>query len=151
MQSRLVLASLAACALLAGCGRGSGISFDQFVNATVELRKLSTRATAPASYAAGKREVEARLHVSDADLERWARDHGDDVTLMSAAWDSVEARLGRATEAAAAAASRHGVPSVPGAPPPGAAITIPPSSSPAAPTTSTAAAPAPAPAIPPRR
>ena len=117
MRSRLVLTSLAACALLAGCGRGSGISFDQFVNATVELRRLSTRATTPASYAAGKREVEARLHVTDADLERWTRDHGDDVTLTSAAWDSVEARLGRAT--AADTASRHGTPGAPGVRPPG--------------------------------
>jgi hypothetical protein len=144
MRSRLLLTSLAACALLAGCRGDSGISFDQFVNATVELRKLSARATTPASYAAGKREVEARLHVTDADLDRWARDHSDDVTLMSAAWDSVEARLGRATEPDTA--SGHGVPNVPGARPPGTPVpgaTVRfPRMSPPPPTTSAAAAPA---------
>jgi hypothetical protein len=95
-------ALLVACALGA-CGRSlgrlpwqrGGLSFEQFVSTTVELRQAAASATTPAAFQARKREIEARLKVTDADLERFTREHANEVKLLSAAWDSVEARLGR--------------------------------------------------------
>ena len=93
----------AVCSLLAiaGC-RPQGVTFEQFVNTTVELRQAARQATTPAAFAARKRAIEARHHVTDADLNRFVHQHATDVKLLSAAWDSVEARLGRAGQRDAA-------------------------------------------------
>ncbi len=103
-----------------------GLSFEQFVDATVKLRQAAAQATTPAAYEAKKKEIETRLKITDADLQRYVSDHARDVKLLSAVWDSVEARLGRAGAADAATrpvpqppTSRHGGP--PFARPPGAA------------------------------
>lgn len=92
----LLLAGL----VLAGCGdrlrvRQTRLSVDEFVNATVALRRAAVETSNPAAFQVRKREVQAKLHFSDADLRDFARAHMDDAPLISAAWDSVEARLER--------------------------------------------------------
>lgn len=93
----LTLACAAACDRSLARLRGEhGLTFEQFVHATVQLRLAAAQATTPAAYETRKREVEKRLGVSDADLREYVSAHGSDVKLLSAAWDSVEARVGRA-------------------------------------------------------
>lgn len=92
----LLLAGL----VLAGCGERLGVtqtrlSVDEFVNATVALRRAAVETANPAAFQVRKREIEAKLHFSDADLRDFTRAHEDDAPLISAAWDSVEARLDR--------------------------------------------------------
>ena len=85
-------------AMLLGCGTGRGLSFEQFVNATVELRRAADDTNTPAEFAARKQAIERRMQVSDVELQQFVAQHRTDTKLMSAAWDSVEARLGRAME-----------------------------------------------------
>ncbi len=82
--------------LAAACRDRESITFEQFVNTTVELRQAANQTTSPQAFDERKRAIEARHRVTDADLDRYVRGHADDVKLLSAAWDSVEARLGRA-------------------------------------------------------
>ncbi len=98
-----------------------GLSFEQFVQATVELRRAVADAPSPAAFQTRKQAIEKRLKVTDADLQRYVRDHARDVKLMSAAWDSVEARLGRAgTADAATRPTPQPPPAGASGPPPGA-------------------------------
>ncbi len=128
--------------LAAACRQRGGISFEQFVNTTVELRQAASQTTSPAAFEARKRAIEARHHVTDADLQRFTRAHAADVKLLSAAWDSVEARLDRAGPRDAVT---HPVPG----PPP--IVTVKPGTITPATVTpgSVAPAPAPAPSTPP--
>lgn len=110
MRASTVLVPAIAVVLVGGCSReSSSIGFDKFVNANVQLRRLSEQSTSTSEFDARKRATLARLGVSDADLTDFVKAHSGDVKYMSAAWDSVEARLGRADSAA------HG-------PPPGAVV-----------------------------
>jgi len=100
---RLSVVAVLALACTAACDRSlgrlpweHGLTFEQFVNATVQLRLAAGQATTPAAYATRKREIEKRLGVTDADLREYVSAHARDVKLISAAWDSVEARLSRA-------------------------------------------------------
>ena len=100
---RLSLVALLALACAAACDRSPGrlpwehgLTFEQFVDATVQLRLAAARTATPAAYETRKREVEKRLGVSDADLRQYVNGHARDVKLLSAAWDSVEARVARA-------------------------------------------------------
>ena len=77
-------------------GRRGTIERFIFFSEPVQLRLAAAQATTPAAYETRKREVEKRLGVSDADLREYVSAHGSDVKLLSAAWDSVEARVGRA-------------------------------------------------------
>lgn len=121
MRLRVVAAALLAFAS-SGCDRSigplpwqrGGLSFEQFVQTTVELRQAAAAAATPVAYQTRKQAIEKRLKVSDADLERYVQDHAEDIRLMSAVWDSVEARLGRAGKADAATRP------TPQPPPPGA-------------------------------
>ena len=94
----------------AGCGsrlklKPTRLSFDQFVNATVQLRRAAAETNNPAEYQLRKREIERKLHFSDDDLREFTRVHVSDVRVLSAAWDSVEARLDRTGNASKAAPS----------------------------------------------
>ncbi len=106
--------------LLAGAGCGdrlnlkpTRLSFDQFVNATVELRRAAVETDNPAAFQVRKREIQRRLNFTDDDLREFSRAHASDITVLSAAWDSVEARLDRpptATKAAPAGATPTAMP-----------------------------------------
>ncbi len=100
----LLLVGLAA----AGCSKGlklqpTRLSFDQFVNATVELRRAAAEASSPADFQLRKREIERQRHFSDDDLREFARVYASDVRVLSAAWDSVQERLDRPAVPAKAA------------------------------------------------
>ncbi len=98
--------------LATACRERGGITFDQFVNTTVALRQAANQTTSPEAFAERKRAIEARQHVTDADLDGFVRAHASDVKLLSAAWDSVEARLGRAGARDAATRPTPGPPPV---------------------------------------
>ncbi len=96
--------------LLPGCASREGLSFERFVNAMVELRRASRETKSPSEFAAKKQAIETRLGVTDGQLQRYMRDHRRDVKLLSAAWDSVEARLSRGgVQDAATRPTRQGV------------------------------------------
>jgi len=93
---------------VAGCGntlklQPTRLSFDEFVNATVELRRAAAETNSPAEFQLRKRDVERRLRFSDDDLREFARVHAGDARVLSAAWDSIEARLDRPATATKAA------------------------------------------------
>ncbi|HEX9106816.1 MAG TPA: hypothetical protein VF832_06305 [Longimicrobiales bacterium] len=88
--------------LLLGCRESQGLSFDRFVNVNVELRRAANETRTPADFAARKRAIESRMQVSDVELQQFVESHRSDMKVMSAAWDSVEARLGRASQRDAA-------------------------------------------------
>ncbi len=96
----LLLTGLAA----TGCQRlqmkSTRLTFDQFVNATVALRRAAAEVNDTTAFQLRKREIEKKLNFSDADLREFSRVHATDVVLISAAWDSVEARLDRPDSAA---------------------------------------------------
>ncbi len=112
--------------LAAGCRGRGGIGFDQFVNTTVELRQAANQTSSPAAFEARKRAIQARHHVTDADLERFTREHAGDPKLLATAWDSVQARLERAGVRDAATRPTPGPPPVvtvtPGTMSPGTAV-----------------------------
>ncbi len=118
---RHTLAMLLTPFLVSACEKDRTISFEQFVNTTVELRKAATQTNTPAAFDARKRAIEAKQRVTDADLNGFLRKHARDVKLLSAAWDSVEARLGRAGARDAATRPTPGPPVTitPGTPPTG--------------------------------
>ena len=116
--------ALLALPFASACANRDGLSFEKFVSATVELRRAADDTKTPAEYAARKLAIEQRLQVSDAELRRFVESHRTDMKLMSAAWDSVEARLGRANEKDAA--MRPGPQTQPTTSPAGAAPVIPP-------------------------
>lgn len=101
IRSRLTRA-LAAALTLAACrpaGRSetvAGVSPSRYADAMVELRRLAADTHSAAEFQARKAETLARLHVTEPQLQEFARAHATDVALMSAVWDTVEARLGRA-------------------------------------------------------
>jgi hypothetical protein len=76
-------------------GRDHGIGFDAFVDATVGLRRAAAETHDSVAFQARKQAVERRLRVTDAQLRQFVKDHGDNVQMMAAVWDSVEARLAR--------------------------------------------------------
>ncbi len=100
MRAGFPILLLTALAVVAGCGdrlrlKSTRLSFDQFVNATVELRRAAAESDNPAEFQVRKRQIQDRLHFSDADLREFARAHVKDTNVMSAAWDSIELRLDR--------------------------------------------------------
>lgn len=74
-----------------------GVSPSRYTDAVVALRRLATDARSPAEFQTKKAETLSRLHVTDAQLQAFARAHAADAALMSAVWDTVEARLERTT------------------------------------------------------
>ncbi|MBX6365406.1 MAG: hypothetical protein IRZ00_16170 [Gemmatimonadetes bacterium] len=99
-RSRLIVALAAALALpacRAGGPRGevAGVSPSRYADALVALRRIAATAKSPAEFQAQKAQALARLGVTEAQLQAFARAHATDVALMSAVWDTVEARLNR--------------------------------------------------------
>lgn len=99
-RSRLNVA-LAAALVLTACRAGgpreevAGVSPSRYADAMVALRRLTATARSPAEFQAQKAQALARLRVTEPQLQAFARAHATDIALMSAVWDTVEARLGR--------------------------------------------------------
>jgi O-methyltransferase involved in polyketide biosynthesis len=73
----------------------SGLSTEQFVDLYVELRKAKRESTADAEFQQKKREILARARTTEENFSRFVDDHGRDLTLMAAVWDSVQRRIDR--------------------------------------------------------
>jgi hypothetical protein len=88
--------------LLAACDRNatpatstSGLSTDQFVELYVELRNAKRESRADAEFQQKKREILARARTTEEKFSSFVDDHGRDLTLMAAVWDSIQRRIDR--------------------------------------------------------
>ena len=80
--------------------QGPDLRAETYIDVMVELRRAHTPQMSPAEFEAKRAEILAEAGVTDSLLVQWARAHGRDVALMSAVWDSINARLTAAEDPA---------------------------------------------------
>lgn len=97
------LAALLLGAMLAACTReaaGPQLEPETYVDVMVALRRAHRQTATPAEFQARRQAILQEAGVTDSLLVQWVRSRGEDVELLTALWDSINARLASEVDSA---------------------------------------------------
>jgi hypothetical protein len=89
----LLALPLLACDRSAPVAEPSGLSRNQFIDIYVKLRRAQVRAQSAQEFQRLKQQVFREAGVSEESLQKYVKEHANDVEILADVWDTISNRL----------------------------------------------------------